>query len=378
MATYRVISLDLVTGTRIAQLDLRDLKFGQRLNGIGTIDGVLDLPAPITPAARVQGTVLNDAVDECRRLLVIERDGVVVADGIVWAAPWTTDEDGREVRKIKASSLWSYFRRRFITARSAFTAVDQLTIARTLITNAQAASGGNIIVTHNATLSGVTRDRTYESFELKRVAEAVEQLAGVEGGFDFAIDCHWDPATGALVRTLNMAYPRRGRSFSQTGHVFALGRNIIDLEWPTDGTETANRVWGIGAGEGKSMLIAAETDATQIQPLTSGGPGYPLLEDSFTNKDVTVRSTLSAQARARLTAQARPVVLPKITVAADVDPVLGSYITGDAARIIIPPNTSPRFPDGLDTYRRIVGWDVTVDDQGGESVDLLLGEEPVS
>jgi hypothetical protein len=83
MATYRVISLDLVTGTRIAQLDLRDLKFGQRLNGIGTIDGVLDLPAPITPAARVQGTVLNDAVDECRRLLVIERDGVVVADGIV-------------------------------------------------------------------------------------------------------------------------------------------------------------------------------------------------------------------------------------------------------------------------------------------------------
>jgi hypothetical protein len=371
-AVYRVLSLDLRTGTRIAELEVKDLKFSQRLNNAGSLSGTVQLPPPNSTADRARGSVINDAVDECRRLLVVERDGVVVADGIVWASPYS---DGTSSRSITAASLWSYFRRRYITARTVFPLTDQLTIARTLIDTAQAASGGSIGVTHNTGLSTVTRSRTYERGELKPVAEAIEQLASVDNGFDFAIDCNWDPATGALVRTLNLAYPRRGRNFLATGHVFEMGRNITGFEWPSDGTATANRVWGIGAGEGTSMLMTAKVDATQIQPLTSGGPGYPLLEDVITNKDIRELSTLEAQTQARLDAYSSPIVIPKISVRADVDPVLGSYITGDAARIIIPPNTSPRFPDGLDTYKRIVGWDVTVDDQGGEHVDLILGDE---
>jgi hypothetical protein len=36
---------------------------------------------------------------------------------------------------------------------------------------------------------------------------------------------------------------------------------------------------------------------------------------------------------------------------------------------------SPRFPTGLDTFLRIVGWDVSVSDDGSESVKLILGAE---
>jgi hypothetical protein len=374
MAVYRVISVDLLTGTRIAELEVNGLTYGQRLNGVGSVSGTVKLPQPDSVANRALGAVINDAVDECRRLLLVERDGVIVADGIVWAAPYHA---ATQTRTVRAGSLWSYFKRRFITSRTVFTGVDQHTIARTLIDTAQAATAGDIGVEHNATTSGVTRDRIYERYEMKRVAEAVEQLAGVEDGFDFAIDVAWDSA-GDLTKTLNLSYPRRGRSFSQTGHVFELGRNMSDdFEWPTDGSETANKVWGIGAGDSTSMLRTSATDATKIQSLASGGPGYPLLEDTHTNKDVSKIATLNAQTSAKLSAVSSPVVLPSITVRADVDPVLGSYITGDAARIILPPNQDPRFPDGLDTFRRIVGWDVTVDDEGGEQVDVILGEEPV-
>jgi hypothetical protein len=374
MATTRVISVDLVTGTPIDELEVRGLKYGPRLNGVGSVSGSVKLPSPRTAAGRIKGAIINDALDECRRVLIVERNGVIVGDGIVWKAPYVDAKQSRVLQS--ATSHWSYFRHRHIAARSVYAAVDQLTIARDLISDAQAVPGGNVGVIHNATTSGVLRDRIYESWELKNLGEAIEQLAGVQDGFDFGVDLHWDPATGNLVRTLTLSYPRRGRSYLHTGHVFELGRNMTSFEWPSDGSLTANKVWGVGAGEGKSMLLTAAVDASQIQPIASGGPGYPLLEDVLTNKDVLVRSTLEEQATARLFARSTPLVVPKITVRADMDPVLGSYIEGDAARVIIPPRKSPRFPDGLDTFYRILGWDVTVSDSGGESVELLLGEEP--
>jgi hypothetical protein len=374
MATTRVISVDLVTKTPVTELEVSGLKYGQRLNGVAGLSGSVALLPPDTVANRARNSVINDAVDECRRLLVVERDGVVVADGIVWAAPY---DDATQTRAITAASQWSIWRKRVVDARATFAGVDQLTIARAIIDAAQAVPGGDLGLVHNATLSGVTRDRTYESFEKKSVAEVIEQLAGVENGFDFAVDCHWDPAASVptLISTFTLSYPRRGRAFAQTGHVFELGKNITSMTWPTDGTKTANKVWMIGSGQGADTLIKPAVDVSQIQPLAEGGPGYPLLETVIQAKSVKVPATLEAQALANL-ARSQPVVLPTIKVRADRDPILGSYIAGDAARIRVPPNLSPRFPDGLDTFRRIIGWDVTVSDDGDEEVELILGEEP--
>jgi hypothetical protein len=371
MAVYRLISADLVTGTRIAEISLQGLSYSARLNDVGTLSGTLQLPAPTSAANRTQAAVLNDAVDEARRSLIVERDGVIVWAGVVWLSPY---EDTNQTRSVQAAELWSYFRKRVVDYSQTFAATDQLAIAQSLITKAQASSGGNIGVTVGAETSGIVRDRIYNRYELKPVGEAVEQLAEVQNGFDFAIDPAW--ISGALVATLRLSYPRRGRNYRETGHVFELGRNMIKFEWPSDGTRAANKVWATGNGEGDAMLITSASDASQLAPVSSGGAGYPLLETVFANKDVSVQSTLDAAAQGRLATTATPVVLPKITVRADVDPILGSYITGDAARIIIPPNVSPRFPNGLDTYRRIVGWDVSVSDEGAEEIALILGDEP--
>jgi hypothetical protein len=379
MATYRVISLDLRTKTRITELEVENLKYGHRLNSVGTIEGKVSLPARQDAESEAKWiaacSVINDALDPARRMLVVERDGVVVGDGIVWAVVY--DDTDQSYTLGAVNSFWSIFRRRVMSARKTFNDVDQLTIAREIIDDAQAVLGGDLGIVHNTTLSGVLRDRTYESWELKNVAEAIEQLAGVINGFDFAIDCAWDPATDALIPTLTLSYPRRGRSFQNTGHVFEVGTNVIDFTWPSDGTGMATKVWGAGAGEGAQMLISSDVAGTQLQPVDDGGAGYPLLEEVLNNKDVSRQSTLNSQVSALLASRLNPVALPTFNVYGDMDPVLGSYITGDAARFRIPAGICPRFPNGLDTFRRIYGYDVTVSSNGEERVGIIPGEEPI-
>lgn len=373
MATYRVLSLDLRTGTRVAEISLSDLKFGAKLNDVGVLSGRLHLPSPTSAAARARASALVDAVDECRRQLVVERDGVIVWCGIVWGAPY--DDDSQTI-DVSAAETWSYFRHRYINTRGGYDFWDQFDIVRSLIDLLTSQTGGDIGVTVETHDSGVTRYRVYEPWELKQLGEAIEQLSAVNDGFDFAIDPYWDPATGELVKVLRLHYPRRGRRYNETGLVFELGRNVTSFKWPSDGTRAANQILAVGAGEGSSMLRVTRTDSAQIQPLSSGGPGYPLLQDVVTYKDVSVFSTLVGHATQALATRSRPVVLPEVSVRADSDPIFGSYIVGDAARFIVPPHVSPRFPDGLDTYYRIVGWDVSVGDEGDESVKLTFGEEP--
>lgn len=372
MPAYRCIATDLRTGTRIAELPLTNLRFGSLLNSCGDLSATLPLPALTSTATSALAGVFNDAVDEGRRQLIVDRDGVVVWCGIVWMAPY---DDNPPTRTIRAAETWSYFRRRLIASTRTFTAVDQMSIAQQLISTAIADQGGDIGVTVESSTSGVTLTQVYNSFELKPVAEAVEQLSQAENGFDFAVDAAWNTSTGALTKTFRTSYPRRGRSFSQTGLVFEVGRNVIDWTWPTDGASMANKVYALGRSDGAASMLATAADTYQILALSSGGPGYPLLETTMSRTDVSVQTMLNSLAQSKLQAVSTPVTLPEITVRADVDPVFGSYITGDSCRFIVPPDTSPRFPDGLDRFVRIVGWDVSVSDDGAESVKLILGDE---
>lgn len=327
----------------------------------------------LSPADIARAAVLNDAVEENRRLIVVERDGVIVQDGIVIASPY---DDVGSKRSVSCVSLWSYLRRRYLRARKSYAAVDQFDIVRDLVDYMQTVFGdaGSIGLVVESNDSGVVRDRTFEAWEVKEIGEAIEQLASVDNGFDFAIDCAWDPATGALVKTLRLAN-RRGRPFSSSGHVFELGRNVTSYKWPSDGSTMANRSIATGAGEGASMLIETAADSYQYLDLASGGPGYPVYEEVTSWKDVSVRANLVDRAAASVAARSTPVVLPEITLRADMDPVLGSYVEGDAARFIVPPGYSPRHPAGLDTYIRIMGWDVSVDDVGTEAVTIVAGRE---
>ena len=379
MAEYRCIAADLRTGARITELPLSGLSFGARLNDVGQASGTLPLPPPNSATNRALATLLNDAVDEARRMLIIERDNVIVWCGIIWVAGYN---DSNQSRDIRASDDGSYWRRRIVNYDQTFTASTATTIAQTIITTAQAAQGGNVNVTVVREIAPTFTEPpvtlTLDRYELQTVGDVIEELALADAGFEYDYSYAWNTG-GTVDKTLTLSYPRRGRNFSRSGHVFEVGRNVTEFTWPSDGTRVANKVWATGNGEGDAMLISSAADTFQILPGSSGGPGYPLLEEVTASKrtrGTDGQTQLDALTAGRIKAVATPVVLPEITVRADLDPVFGSYITGDACRIIIPPNLSPRFPDGLDQYRRIVGWNVNVDDEGTESVSLILGEEP--
>lgn len=380
MADYRCIAADIRTGARITELPLNGLSYSARLNDVGQASGRLPLPAPNTTTNRAVAELLNDAVDEARRMLIIERDGIPVWVGPIWVAAYNDDDQSRGVR---ASDFGSYFRRRLINYNQTFTAQNPTLIATTILATAQTAQGGNVNVTTSRDIDPTKTEPTVtlklNAYELRTCGEVIEELAKTDNGYEYDFGYSWNLTTNTVDVNLEFAYPRRGRAFNESGHVFELGRNITSFTWPSDGTRVANQVYATGNGEGDAMLSASAADTYQILATSSGGPGYPLLEEVLSSKTTSGsdgQNQLNALVGARIKAVATPVVLPELTVRADMDPIFGSYITGDACRVIIPPNLTPRFPNGLDVYRRIVGWNVNVDDEGTESVRLILGEEP--
>lgn len=356
MATtaYRYLVGQLMTNTIVDEIPFSDMSYSHVLNRAGDFKATIGLRHPKATRANL---------DPGRSTVYVERDGVIVWGGILWTAEADLDaEDEEPTLKVAGEGFWSYFHHRNIRAFKQYLAVDQFTIAQSLLNYAQAQGGGNIGVTVGAETSGVLRDRTWYHYERKNIGAAIEELAAVQGGFDFAIDVAYD-ASGTVVKTFRPSYPQRGRS---TSIVFELGGNIEGLSQAVDATRQANLVDALGAGEGDTMLIATAVDLTLVPP-------YPLLESVVAYKDVSQVATLQLHAAAQLTEQVEPAQrVPTLLAHAGPDTTVGSFITGDYVTV--------RATDGwievTDETMRIVEYEVAVDEDGREAV--ALGLAPVS
>lgn len=356
MAEYTYLAYDLLTNTPLAELPLSGVGFNRTLNGAGEAGGKLKLSDP-----KVRKGDPITATEPCRTALYVDRDGVIVWGGIIWTRQY---DPVAETLTLGANEFWSYFRRRFITDALAYSDLDQLTIARSLITWAQSKPNGNIGVQLDTTLSGVNRDLISYSYELKPVAEAVEDFATGDNGFDFNIDVAYE--NGVPAKTLRFGYPRLGRALSEGSIMFEFPGNALEPEWDEDGSETANAMYLQGEGEGEGMVRSVIKSADMLDA------GFPLLDGQMAFKDTSDQTVLDDMARSIAKARKAAVSVPKMRVRANVDPVLGTYIPGDDARIRL---TSNRFPTGLDTVMRIVEIGVNPPEPGQmESVDLTLGD----
>lgn len=298
--------------------------------------------------------VKRSVLDPGRTAIYVERDGVLQWGGILWTAQ--ADEGGYSV-SIGAEGFWSYFRRRLIRLTRTYTGSDQLAIFRDLVNYAQGILGGNIRVVVGAETSGILRDRTYFAYDRKNLGEAGEELAAVQGGFDFAIVPTY--VAGIPTPTLQLTYPRRG---TRTSHVLDLGTNIEGISWLIDATAQANSIDALGAGEGTAMLISNATDTALLAT-------YPLLEDAVSYKDVVVPSTLASWAAGELATRRTPVeTIPTLVAHPGVDIEVGQIITGDEVRVRAL-NTGG-FLNTLDSIFRVLSWDVAVDDNGKETLSF--------
>lgn len=361
MADYRYIAVDLLTHTVLAELPLTGVKWGRRLNGAGPLTA--KLPLPVGTANATLAAIYVDATQTKRRAIYVDRGGVLQWGGPLWARKYDTATRTVEL----VGQEWpSILDRREIRDTKTYSSVtdDQLAIVRDLINYTQAKPGGNIGILLGTEISGIKRDRVYDFYTAQKIGDAIRQLAACIDGFDFSIDVAYN-GSGGIDRTLHLWYPRQGRLAGNTGHVWALGRNIVSFTVDEKADKSANSMFGIGNGQGDLMLRSTATRADLLGV-------DPLLEDSISLKDVKEQATLDGRTLGAVNSRADVIALPQLVVRGDLDPQIGAFICGDEGRIMIEPGLDPFYPNGLDTYRRIVAFDVEPSDNGAENVTLTL------
>lgn len=340
MADYKFVLCDALTDTPIAEIPASAASFGEVLNGPGS--------ATVTCHMGV-----DFAVQPLLQSLFIERDGVVLWGGIVWGASM---DIGANTLTLNASGFWSLVRRRRLSGTLVFNGADQASIVAFVLGVVQAVPNGDMLIDLSAiTPVGVTRDRTYYDYEKKNVGELVEQLADVRSGFDFAIR----PAIvgGSYVRQMSLSYPATGRT---TNIVLEAGVNVEVLSATIDATSMTIQVYAKGEGDGAAAVNTSLATARLLGV-------YPLVEDLIVYSDIKKASSLANYARRALDLGQQPMVIPTVTIYADTEPVVGTYVAGDRVRL--------RADYGVlqidDTYR-ITEWQCSISDTAAESVALSL------
>jgi hypothetical protein len=359
MATsYRYLFADLLTNSILAELPLTGVSFTQQLNTAGTFTGHLLLSGVNAEALNISvGTIPG------RTALYVDRNGVLVWGGVVWNRQYNSDS---QTMQFQAREFESYFERRKITTTQVYNNVDQLTIANTLINNAQAIPSGDIGVASTVATSGVLVSRTYYGYELKNVYQAIQDLSKQLNGFDFNIQVAYDGG-GNPTKRLVLSYPKSGTTYSPTSlsaptFEFPSG-NVIEYEYPEDASIAANTVYGLGAGSNEGKLIATATDSAKL------ADGWAVLEQEANYSDITDATMLQSLANGQITATAYPPTTLRVVAPPYENPTFGTYVIGDECRVII---TDNRFPTTLDAIYRLVALSVTPGENGPERITLTL------
>jgi hypothetical protein len=102
---------------------------------------------------------------------------------------------------------------------------------------------------------------------------------------------------------------------------------VSGLSVHRDAGGLASRSWATGSGMDEALLMSRADDST----LTDGG--FPLLEVTESRSTVEVQSTLDNWASGNLANAGAPWMTWSASVRADMSPLLGSYRTGDFAKV---------------------------------------------
>ncbi len=376
---------DLTTMTQLDSLPYAGVTFGEALNQPGPWQGSLLLTDP-----RIRTLSYLDSSRTGRTLLCVDLAGVLVWGGIIWTRRY---QKSTKLMQVGAQEIGSYFQQRL--QANDYTATwnggaDPMLIAQTVIADAQAMAGGSIaggvtLTLNPATGSGQSVSASYPGTQLQTVDQIVSTLAqmGYTLGFDYSFDVAYLPGTRTPGVTMNIWYPRQGRSADRSGIVL-LSQDTIDWTYDEDSTKQATTIWETGSGTGNLQPI--EASATL--------PGYPLLEQTFSRSDVNTESILANVALNDLGLSCYPITTPTIAIPVPVpdaqgrpDPTrlgFGDFGLGDDLLFRVDPvaggglNTDPRFPNGLYFEWRINNWTCTVADKGVSTILFDLGVPPVN
>jgi hypothetical protein len=238
--------------------------------------------------------------------------------------------------------------------------------------------------------SGVTvPNATYRGFEVRSVGEELDKYSDTLSGFEYRIDCSYDPETYSFRRTfvlipINFPDPPPAGEvspitrFGAQNLVFEYPGNISDVSIDESAEDAATRFFVIGNDS------ALGQDASQPYAVASAtdllNEGWPLLDHEQSKNDLLDEDALYDYAKRYLGEFRPPVSDVKVSVNGSLAPVVGSYNPGDWCCLIIDDyfiqqrlasNLEPR-PDLL--VRKIESYKVSVPNNPAfpEQVELNL------
>jgi hypothetical protein len=340
-APYTYLVEDILNRRVIGELPLHAVTYDDYLRRPGSLKGSLPLDAADP-----------QMIDPGRWAIYAQRGTSIEWGGRLQTASVAL---GAETVDVTAEGWLGYWDHRDIWTDRQFAATDQFTIFAALVADAQdvmlAGPGADlgITVTWDA-LSGVLRDRLqeYRAFSGKNLGQALRDLGALIGGFDYAME--YAIVGDQIVKTIRLFHPTKG---TDRGHLFEYQRgartNILRRGLTVDASNMAWRIRGWGAGADTSRLLSEQT--------TEARRGvYPITDTQANLSSVVEQGTLADGTAAQLARSDHPTVLPTIEVDPDLDPVWGTYGTGDTVHV--------RIDDGYastDAAHRILGYKMDAD-----------------
>jgi hypothetical protein len=125
------------------------------------------------------------------------------------------------------------------------------------------------IVFGSSTNTG-THDRKYHDYDLMLVDDALTEVQNVIDGPDIDFDPSWDDDH-------NLQWTMRAGQLTAGVYEFnmtAPQRKLQAVKYRLDATKKANRVYAVGAGSEKKMLVATASDPTMTVPLLERVESY--------------------------------------------------------------------------------------------------------
>lgn len=355
MAEYRYLFCDALTGVLLEELPLTCQSYSQQINGAGSLTGTLALGGLSTVDWR-SATTVN------RTLAIVLRNSSPVWGGIVTKRRPT---EGGATCEVTAETLEGWLSRQELQVDMPFTGADVFDIARAIITQVQSVTGGNIRLIVTAGASGQVATVTYTGTDSTKALDAINALAEVSPGFEYVVT--WSRSGNVFSPTLNLAAP--GLSNGLDAVLLEYPGNLVDYDYPEDGTAAPNAVTGVGDAGGGVPLLARAYDTTgQL------AAGYPVTYGQVQFKTETDYGRLLARTTTAMQAGLADFVVPTAVLRGDADPAFGSFPLGIACRLratsLYHPAGLNGIP-GLDVTRRITGWTVNPS-AATESVNLAM------
>lgn len=189
---------------------------------------------------------------------------------------------------------------------------------------------------------------SYRGFELKSVGEALDDYTDNINGFEYRVDCAYDPEINQFTRTLvlipinfpNPPAPGEVAPLSRYGAdklVFEYpGGNIIDATINESAENSATRFFAVGETDlgpdvGPNIGIASSEELLRGKD----GRAWPLLDATESIDGVDNEEELYAYAERYLSEAAPPYTTLSVSVNGSIAPFVGDYHAGDWCSLII-------------------------------------------